>query len=331
MWSFVIYPLLFATSICFAAQPTAFDTLVNGVKNDATIEIAQKYQVFPLLKAVKLDNTATAQVGPPPIVLGFKPPLDIPQARIMILDAVDIYLKNLNQNPALQSYIPQFPVENNNVEIVGILFDPTIRVPPNDILWSFALLDGVIQYYVFDRDVGKRTVQQETVQEARALLGKEPITNKDGAVVQWDPLPGSQYATSIQELKKQLDNLLTAAKANSITTLQLCAKDASLLPAIVLSRMSQEDREHIQLLTFTPIPFVSATVCKGVCNCLMGTGGYIPLLDINQALDYIQEGISLNKNSITPSKLVWDVEAPIYQSMLQAETSKQQDGIKVVK
>ncbi len=329
MWSFVIYPLLFATTVCFAAQqPAAFDSIANEVKNSTVVEIAKKYSVFPLLKEVKLETAPTAQVGPLPLVLGFGPPLDIPQARKMIIDSVEIYLKNLNQTSSLQSYLPQFPVENNTVELVGILFDPKIRVPPKDVLWSFALLDGVIQYYVFDHEVGKRTVQQETIQEAMQLLGKEQKKNKDGTTAKWNPLPGSQYFISMQEVKKQLDSAVMSVKAKSGTSLQLCAKDASFLPGIVLSRMSEIDRAFIEIVAFTPIPFVSATACKSTRNCLVGSAGYIPLLDIELALSYIREGITLNKNGIMVSRLQWEVESPIYQSLLMAELSKQQDGVK---
>ncbi len=92
--------------------------------------------------------------------------------------------------------------------------------------------------------------------------------------------------------------------------------------------MPKEESARVEVLSFTAIPFVSSTVCKAVRNYLVGVSGYVPLLDSQAALAYIREGISLNKNGLMVSRLQWAIESPIYQSVVIAELSKQQDGVK---
>ena len=330
MWVPVLSCLLFLCAGSCYSESVEESSIAKGVRDKTAKEVEDKYDFEVLIKDVtaKKPITTPKPGRPLPLVIGFRKIIDIPQARKYIVKLVGMYLKNINKESGLESVLTEFPATFKSIDVAGVLFNEKIHKIPPGILWSFALADGVIQYYVFDTVLGKRTVVEESYDEAVEIVDRQMGVRNPKKEVLWEPQPGNSYYGDYQTIEQQIKATAEKTKGSESANWQLCKTESAFLVKAVLSNTSDEVRENTDILSFTPIPFIPASLCRKVHNCLVGTNRYVPLLDIDAALSYIHEGVTLSKNSLFVTNLEWDEKSAIYNSILIVELSKNEDRSK---
>ena len=98
-------------------------------------------------------------------------PFDIQRGRKLIVDCVNEYLKNVNENEQVRPYLHNYPFLPENIEMV--IFGPNlIEDPPN--LKSVSLREGVIEYRIKKTENSPlENTHEETFQEALKILEEE--------------------------------------------------------------------------------------------------------------------------------------------------------------
>ena len=95
-------------------------------------------------------------------------PFEIDQARNLLVQCVQIYLKNINASKKIQPYLSNYPFENKNIRI-------SIHCPVDgnglEHLFYVTIRNGTISYQKDrGREIPSETIHEETYEEALKIL-----------------------------------------------------------------------------------------------------------------------------------------------------------------
>lgn len=93
--------------------------------------------------------------------------VDIPNARQLLVDAVESYLTAINSNEKVRPYLHTYPFTAKNIEISIYFYQPNGNSAPLGQLSIAAANEGKVTYFTHDLNSHRlKEIQEETYQEA---------------------------------------------------------------------------------------------------------------------------------------------------------------------
>jgi len=96
--------------------------------------------------------------------------ITVEEARKLLLETGNLYLKTINENEKIRSFLENYPYGPENIEI-NIFINPGNRTPKSDGLGVIAIIDGKLKYY---SNPHFTKIYEETYEEALEKLTKVP-------------------------------------------------------------------------------------------------------------------------------------------------------------
>jgi hypothetical protein len=161
--------LLILFSSCGLGRPEK-TKLAYGIMLETFIEVKEKYGLGLVgigEEADRIDKTKYKILS-----LSFTSPHKITkeEGRKLIISISDMFLKKLNDNEKMQSYLSDIPYTEKNIEI-SIIVIPSNGIPLNEKdIFSINILNQGVRYNypIANSEYGLRT-ENETIEEARSL------------------------------------------------------------------------------------------------------------------------------------------------------------------
>jgi hypothetical protein len=97
--------------------------------------------------------------------------VDLSSARKLLVEAVETYLSNINNNQNIKPFLHEYPFTAKNVEVRIFIYEPDrSELPPEDI-YRISSRNGILRYYNrLDRD---NPICKQTFEEASKKIDSE--------------------------------------------------------------------------------------------------------------------------------------------------------------
>ena len=106
-------------------------------------------------------------------------PLDIETARPLLITAVDKFLKEINEDESIRSYLNNYPFNPKNIKVTIYLYQSNYtRVPDGD-LCVVDLENGKIEYEINGPDDRFHTILEETYDDAVTKLNNRSLQKNE--------------------------------------------------------------------------------------------------------------------------------------------------------
>ncbi len=147
------------------------EQIANCVLNEACSEISHKYG----MSCIGSGGAMMYEIESLKLMFCIKKPLEKDEARKIIVDSANIFLKKINNNKDIAKYLIKWPLDLDNI-VVSIIFfnvDGTTTYHPQ--LAAVSIVRGNIRYKTNDREnkwVYKETTE-ESFEEAKRILEEQ--------------------------------------------------------------------------------------------------------------------------------------------------------------
>ena len=102
--------------------------------------------------------------------------ITIEEARKLLMDTVNLYLKSINENEGIRPFMDNYPFGPENIEIRIFIYNPNDPKPRADKLRVIKIVDGILKYMIGDEH--RTTIYKESYQEALSKLGTTLVSNE---------------------------------------------------------------------------------------------------------------------------------------------------------
>ena len=155
---------------CNKPTNTSQQDIANNIKLDAANKISEQLNLDFVGIGGGGDGTGKIRM----FILMFKNsyPIQINQARLMLINSTQIVLNNVNHNQEIEKYLTQFPFTEKNVEIRILSRNKENNTfqPPN--IANFSQNCGRLDYYV-KKDEKLKLFHKESYEEALEKIKEE--------------------------------------------------------------------------------------------------------------------------------------------------------------
>ena len=142
------------------------EIIANKITLQTTQELEKKYNLIPVgTGGSMMDNIKM-------MALSFRyfGEINIDTSRELIVKAIEHYLKNINANTEIKTYLNNYPFTPGNIELRLFLTRPNYQDFPPEQLDCITAWDGNIEYKTHNKNKKITSLHNETYEEAVVIL-----------------------------------------------------------------------------------------------------------------------------------------------------------------
>lgn len=140
---------------------------VSQVIKKAFVQLKNEKNLYPFGTAGRMMN----QIKMLGLSLHYYEPIDIEQARELLVYSTTLFLKMINDNEQIRPYLQNYPFTSENIQIRIYLQMPDGSEPETGKLTIAEMLEGNLEYVVRNCETNRLTMlYEETFDEAGAKL-----------------------------------------------------------------------------------------------------------------------------------------------------------------
>lgn len=174
----IIFLLFFVFSICSCGRRNFYvssekQLLINEIRGNVAVQLKEKYDLYP----GGFGGQAMDQVEMLALAFDYYQPLEIEDARELLIAAVQEFLSAVNADERIRPYLANYPFEAGNVEIAIYVHKPDFSDFGPDKLCVIAAERGNLEYKIPGKPFSK-TIHEETYKEVMKKRNAEAATKE---------------------------------------------------------------------------------------------------------------------------------------------------------
>jgi hypothetical protein len=143
--------------------PNSKSQLANEISNRVALQLKKEQELYPCGFGSGMMN----QIRMLALSFNYYNPIDIEQARELLIAAGNLLLKTINENEQIRPYLDTYPFQPKNIEIRIFLKPLGSFDIEGKKLCGISMLDGILEYEIHDPETKKlTTIYSETYEEA---------------------------------------------------------------------------------------------------------------------------------------------------------------------
>ena len=101
--------------------------------------------------------------------------VNLEEARELLVDAIQVFLRNINENKKIRPYLHNYPFTTKNIEIIIWIYQPDRSKPPLENLQCLSVENGILTYGLVapSRSAPYPILHEETYEEALKILAEK--------------------------------------------------------------------------------------------------------------------------------------------------------------
>jgi hypothetical protein len=150
--------------------PNAKSQLVNEISNRVALQLKKEQELYPCGFGSGMMN----QIRMLALSFNYYNPIDIEQARELLIAAGNLLLKTINANEQIRPYLDTYPFQPKNIEIRIFLMTSNGSSVDPEKLYIVTMTDNILRYKIEHPETKKlTTIYSETYEEAIEKLNME--------------------------------------------------------------------------------------------------------------------------------------------------------------
>ena len=163
---FILLSITFLTNGCgsfFHSRPSEKEKIATEIQSKTAKKLKNEMGLIPF----GFGGAMMYQIKELGLTFQYNHPVDLQQARSMLVNAVNVFLNEINSNEKVRPYLIQFPFDSKNVEIMILLRNPDRSKVDREELSLIVCEKGILKYKTYDADSYLlTTIHKETFEEA---------------------------------------------------------------------------------------------------------------------------------------------------------------------
>jgi len=157
-----------ALFFCCNSNSEDYEKLADAI----TTETSQKLQAEKGLCLIGTGGRMMDDIKMMSMSFEFFHPIDVQQGRQLLIFSINEYLRDINNNEKIRSYLNKYPFTEKNIEIHIWIRNPDGSMVSLDKIYYISAIDGVLTYYIDDPErFSRKIVYRETYAEALSKFG----------------------------------------------------------------------------------------------------------------------------------------------------------------
>lgn len=152
------------------------ENLCNKIIRKTATELKNELKLVPYGSG----GQAMDQVKMLALCFIYREPVEIDQARTLLIASVDKFTAKINENEDIRRYLNNYPFETKNVEILIYIQDPSRNNFEPEKLCVVSIISDILEYQIHDPSTKKlTTIYKETYEDAVRNLKKQSNLKTD--------------------------------------------------------------------------------------------------------------------------------------------------------
>jgi hypothetical protein len=162
----VVLTIIFCANSCggvFHSRPSEKVRISSEIRSKTAKKLKNEMGLIPF----GFSGTMIHQIKELGLTFQYNQPVDLQQARRMLVRAENIFLNEINSNEKIRPYLIQYPFDSKNVEVMILLQKSDGSKVDQGELTLIVCRGGVLKYEIHNADTHLlSTIHEETFEEA---------------------------------------------------------------------------------------------------------------------------------------------------------------------
>ena len=168
-----IYGIVLGTLLAMSPLTSEAPPLYEMLAHRITLNTAQEIHAHTLFEPIGLGGGMIHNIQTMSLLLRTYKPVTLENARRIIVECTEAYLKRINSNKEVKSFLAEYPFSAKRIDLTVLVLDEEDHFKLGGSLANFYLENGKIVYKVANLEAKKlEIVHEESYEDALSITGK---------------------------------------------------------------------------------------------------------------------------------------------------------------